>query len=85
MISRNVPVFFKIVPEGHTNCQLSIVNCQFGEAAKQQFIIPFRFRYTDKGIKDCYGCLRPHRRENYGAICEKMGEILELAKRKENP
>ena len=43
------------------------------------------FRYTDKGIKDCSGCLRPHRRENYGAICEKMGEILELAKRKENP
>ena len=22
------------------NCQLSIVNCQFGEAAKQQFIAP---------------------------------------------
>ena len=43
------------------------------------------FRYTDKGIKDCSGCLRPHRRENYGAICDKMGEILELAKRKEKP
>ena len=28
----------KIVPEGHNNCQLSIVNCQFGEAAKQQFV-----------------------------------------------
>ena len=37
MILRNVLVFFKIVPEGHNNCQLSIVNCQFGEAAKQQF------------------------------------------------
>ena len=37
MISRNVLVFFKIVPEGHNHCQLSIVNCQFGEAAKQQF------------------------------------------------
>ncbi len=43
------------------------------------------FRYTDKGIKDCSGCLRPHRRENYGAICEQMKGILELAKRKENP
>ena len=29
---------FKIVPQGHNNCQLSIVNCQFGEAAKFQFI-----------------------------------------------
>ena len=28
---------FKIVPKGHNNCQLSIVNCQFGEAAKFQF------------------------------------------------
>ena len=25
---------FKIVPKGHNHCQLSIVNCQFGEAAK---------------------------------------------------
>ena len=29
---------FKILPQGHNNCQLSIVNCQFGEAAKFQFI-----------------------------------------------
>ena len=29
---------FKIVPQGHNNCQLSIVNCQFGEAAKFQFV-----------------------------------------------
>ena len=28
---------FKIVPKGHNNCQLSIVNCQFGEAVKFQF------------------------------------------------
>ena len=28
---------FKIVPQGHNNCQLSIVNCQFGEAAKFLF------------------------------------------------
>ena len=31
---------FKIVPQGHNHCQLSIVNCQFGEAAKFQFIEP---------------------------------------------
>ena len=28
---------FKIVAERHHNCQLSIVNCQFGEAVKFQF------------------------------------------------
>ena len=28
---------FKIVPKGHNHCQLSIVNYQFGEAAKFQF------------------------------------------------
>lgn len=44
------------------------------------------FRYTEDGIKDCSECLRPHWRENYGRIMEKMGDILELAKRKpENP
>ena len=39
------------------------------------------FRYLDNGIKDCSNCLRPHRRENYGKIMEKMPEILELAKK----
>ena len=28
---------FKIVPWRHHNCQLSIVNCQFGEAAKYPY------------------------------------------------
>lgn len=40
------------------------------------------FQYTQEGIKDCSGCLRPHRRENYGSICEQMSEVLELAKKK---
>lgn len=47
------------------------------------------FSYTEKGIKDCTYCLRPHRRENYGAICEKLSDVLELAKKNrseaENP
>ena len=43
------------------------------------------FRYTDKGIKDCSGCLKPHRRENYPEICGRVKDVLELAKRKENP
>ena len=39
------------------------------------------FTYLENGIKDCSNCLRPHRRENYGKIMEKMPEILELAKK----
>lgn len=39
------------------------------------------FAYTDRGIKDCTHCLRPHRRENYGAICEKLNGVLELTKK----
>ena len=35
---RNNCNHFKIVPQGHNNCQLSIVNCQFGEAVKFQFV-----------------------------------------------
>lgn len=39
------------------------------------------FTYTEKGIKDCSRCLVPHCRENYGRICEKLGEVMELAKK----
>ena len=39
------------------------------------------FIYTETGIKDCSRCLKPHRRENYEAICEKMSAILEMVKR----
>ena len=39
------------------------------------------FTYTSDGIKDCSGCLRPHRRENYGDICEKLKLIMEMAKK----
>lgn len=44
------------------------------------------FTYTDNGIKDCSGCLRPHRKDNYDAICEAIAQVLELAKnKKETP
>lgn len=44
------------------------------------------FTYTKDGIKDCSRCLYPHRRENYNAVCEKLGEVLALVKKKpENP
>ena len=43
------------------------------------------FTYTKDGIKDCSGCLIPHRRENYERIMEKMGAVIALAMRKETP
>ena len=39
------------------------------------------FTYTKEGIKDCSGCLIPHRRENYEKVMEKMGAVIELAKK----
>ncbi len=39
------------------------------------------FSYTESGIKDCSGCLVPHKRENYGLMMEKMGALIELAKK----
>ena len=41
------------------------------------------FRYTENGIKDCTGCMLPHKRENYPYIIGKYGEIMELAKKQE--
>ena len=39
------------------------------------------FCYTAGGIKDCSGCLIPHRRENYEYMMEKMGALIDLAKK----
>ena len=41
------------------------------------------FTYTEKGIKDCSGCLIPHRRENYEKILEQLQQVIELARRRE--
>lgn len=40
------------------------------------------FTYLQNGIKDCSSCLIPHHRENYDRIMEKMGAVMELAKKK---
>ena len=40
-----------------------------------------RFTYTDEGVKDCSNCLKPHRRENYEKIMEKMDQVIALAKK----
>ena len=39
------------------------------------------FTYTEKGVKDCSACQFPHKRENYEKVLEKMGAVIELAKK----
>mgnify|MGYP005794741677 FL=1 len=39
------------------------------------------FEYTEKGVKDCSGCLLPHRKKNYGYIVEKYEKVVELEKK----
>lgn len=39
------------------------------------------FTYTKEGIKDCSGCMIPHRRENYNRVMEKMKAVIQLAKK----
>lgn len=38
------------------------------------------FRYLENGIKDCSACTFPHRRENYQAMIDKIGSIVELVR-----
>ena len=40
------------------------------------------FRYTKSGVKDCGQCLRPHKRECYQEILDRMDGIREMAKKK---
>ena len=41
-----------------------------------------KFTYTADGIKDCSGCLRPHRRECYDGICRQMSQVIALTKKR---
>lgn len=40
------------------------------------------YRYTESGLKDCSGCVKPHRKENYGKILERFSDIQKLAEKK---
>ena len=42
------------------------------------------FIYTENGIKDCSGCLSPHKRESYGDITQKVGEVIKLVQREKS-
>ena len=39
--------------------------------------------YTEKGIKDCSGCLIPHSTSGYDYILSKFPQLAELARKKE--
>ena len=39
------------------------------------------FRYLENGIKDCSGCLFPHRPDNYDAVIHKLSEVTALVSR----
>lgn len=39
------------------------------------------FTYTAGGIKDCSGCLRPHKKECYDGIVKQMADVMELVKK----
>ncbi len=38
------------------------------------------FAYTDKGVKNCTGCIFPHKRENYDAVIEKLMQLIEATR-----
>ena len=40
------------------------------------------FVYLENGIKDCSGCLRPHKRENYGSIQKQMSVVIDKVRKK---
>ena len=41
------------------------------------------FAYTSSGVKDCSGCLIPHRPEGYDYVLSKFSQVVELARKKE--
>lgn len=40
------------------------------------------FRYTEKGVKDCSQCMRPHQKDAYDQIMEQWDRIKEMAMKK---
>ena len=42
------------------------------------------FRYTEDGIKDCSACLLPHGEQGYTHVMSKIGEVMELARKKDS-
>ena len=61
------------VPEEDFNCLFCYCPLYFlGEKCGGSFT------YTKSGVKNCMGCSRPHRRENYDLIIAKLKEAMKL-------
>lgn len=43
------------------------------------------FCYTEKGIKDCSNCSKPHWKDNYQQIVDRIPVLIEPAKNKDKP
>lgn len=41
------------------------------------------FTYTEKGLKDCSGCLIPHSPAGYDYVLDRFEQVAELARKKE--
>lgn len=41
------------------------------------------FTYTDDGVKDCTGCMIPHRKDAYDYISSRCKEVAALAMKKQ--
>lgn len=42
-----------------------------------------RFTYLENGVKDCSGCLLPHRKDQYDALLARYGEIMAVVARED--
>ena len=42
------------------------------------------FRYTEEGVKDCSGCVRPHTPGGYEYVLSRLDRLTELMRRTEN-
>lgn len=40
-----------------------------------------KFVYTEQGIKDCSGCVRPHVRGNYEDVCRRLQDMIAMVKK----
>jgi len=43
------------------------------------------FHYTDRGVKSCVHCTLPHGEDGYAHILSRLPELVETARRREQP
>lgn len=38
--------------------------------------------HTEQGVKDCSGCVFPHKRENYEEVLKRLERVIDMAREK---